>query len=93
MELEEDIPVTCYSTMLYDESIYKIYIILKESKYNKEEIKAFSKVCHINYIEASKKLKNKRNLIGEGNAYWVRDILEQLLKYDINYEIIPSYCY
>ncbi|NDO45568.1 hypothetical protein [Clostridium sp. MD294] len=93
MKLEEDIPVTSYSVMLYDKNIYKIYIILKGNKYSKMEIKAFSKVCNINYIEASKKLKNKKNLIGEGNAYWVKDILKQLSQYDINYEIIPPYCY
>lgn len=93
MELNEGIPVTSHITMLYDENIYKIYIILKENKYNKMEIKAFSKVCNINYIEASKKLKNKKNLIGEGNAYYIKDILKQLSQYDIDYEIIPPYCY
>lgn len=91
MELDEGIPATSYSPMLYDKNIYKIYIILKENKCNKTEIKAFSKVCNVNYIEANKRLKDKRNLIGEGNAYWVKDILEKLLQYDVNYEIIPPY--
>lgn len=93
MNLDESIPATSYIPMLYDENIYKIYIILKEDKYNKAEIKAFSKVCNINYLEASKKLKNKKNLIGEGNAYWVKDTLEKLLQYDVHYEIIPPYYY
>ena len=29
MELNEGIPLTSHITMLYDENIYKIYIILK----------------------------------------------------------------
>lgn len=93
MELYEGIPATSYSPMLYDENIYRIYIILKENKCNKVEIKAFSKVCNVNYIEASKKLNNKKVLIGEGNVYWVKDILKKLSQYDVNYEIIPPYCY
>ena len=32
MELNEGIPVTSHITMLYDENIYKIYIILKENR-------------------------------------------------------------
>jgi len=32
-------------------------------------------------------------LIGEGNAYWVRDILEKLMKYNIDYETVPPYCH
>ena len=30
MELDEGIPVTSYSPMLYDKNIYKIYIIVVE---------------------------------------------------------------
>lgn len=32
-------------------------------------------------------------MIGEGNAYWVRDILEKLMQYNIDYEIVPPYCH
>ncbi len=79
--------------MLYDKNIYQIYMILKESKCSIEEIKAFSKLCNINYIQSKNRLKNKRNMIGEGNAYWVRDILEKLMQYNIDYEIVPPYCH
>lgn len=92
-ERNNQFAVTSFSPMLYDKNIYQIYMILKESKCSIEEIKAFSKLCNINYIQSKNRLKNKRNMIGEGNAYWVRDILEKLMQYNIDYEIVPPYCH
>ena len=80
-ERNNQFAVTSFSPMLYDKNIYQIYMILKESKCSIEEIKAFSKLCNINYIQSKNRLKNKRNMI------------EKLMQYNIDYEIVPPYCH
>lgn len=89
----EGFPITSDVPMLYDRTVYKLYIILKDQICSTLEIKAVSKVCSINYLEAKKKLVDRENYIAEGDAYWVKDIRKQLLSYNINYRIDPQYPY
>ena len=91
--LQEDAPVTTDIPMLRDETIYKVYIVLKGNKCNHMEIKAVSKVCNINFIRAKSKLKEKKNLIIEGDAYEIRDISKMLSQYEVDFEIEPPYSY
>lgn len=91
--LQEDAPVTTDIPMMRDETIYKVYIVLKGNKCNHIEIKAVSKVCNINFIRAKSKLKEKKNLIIEGDAYEIRDISKMLSQYEVDFEIEPLYPY
>lgn len=86
-------PVTSSVPMLYDETEYKLYILLHDDICNLTEIKAVSKVCSINFLQVKNKLTSKRTLIVEGRAYTIRDILQILLKYDVKFEIDPPYPY
>lgn len=86
-------PVTTDIPMLRDKTTYVVYVILKEKQCNNFEIKAVAKVCNINYLEARNKLINRKTLIAQGNAYEIRDILEILLQYDVNFKILPPYPY
>ena len=61
MTQDNNTPATSYIPMLYDKTVYAIYLIIKGSKYNHAELKAFSKICNINYLEANQKLKHKKN--------------------------------
>lgn len=87
------IPVTTDDPMLQDRVVYKIYIVLKGKECNIEEIRAVAKVCNINYLTAKSKLINKKTLIAQGDAYYIRNILRKLLKYDVNFIIEPPYPY
>ena len=88
-----DVPITTDIPMLRDNEIYKVYIVLKNDKYSIIEIKAVSKVCGINYIEAKNKLKNKKNLIIQGNAYEVMKALRILSQYKVVFEVNPPFIY
>lgn len=89
----EGVPVTTDIPMLYDETMYKVFIILGENKCNNTEIKAVSKVCNINFIQAKSKLTNKRTLIAQGGAFYIKDIILILSEYDVKIEIDPPYPY
>ena len=88
---KNEIPVTSDIPMLHDETAYKIYIILKNSQCNHNEIKAVAKICGINYVEAQNRLKETRNLIVEGDAYKIWNILQKLCKHDVDFEVDPPY--
>lgn len=90
---KNEVPVTSDIPMLNDETVYKIYIILKNSQHNHNEIKAVAKICGINYIEAQNRLKETRNLIVEGDAYKIWNILQKLYEYDVSFEVSPPYPY
>lgn len=89
----ERIPVTSNVPMLYDQTVYKLFIILKDQVCSTLEIKAASKICNINYLEAKKRLIKRENYIAEGNVYWIRDIQKELSCHDIKYKIEPKYPY
>ncbi len=93
MTQDNNTSATSYIPMLYDKTVYAIYLIIKGSKYNHAELKAFSKICNINYLEANQKLKHKKNFMGKGNAYWIKDTLQKLSLYHVAYEIVPPYPY
>ena len=77
---EGEFPVTSDVPMLYDENNYAI-------------VKVVSKVCGLNYIAVRNMLKEGENLIFEGNAYETRDVLDKLVKSEIQFEVRPPYPY
>ena len=79
--------------ILEDTQLYEIYIVLKKEKHDKEELKVFSTLCNIDYMEASRRLKKNDRLIAKKDAFDIKKIRSQLDEYGINYEIIPPYPY
>lgn len=88
-----EFPITSDVPMLYDENIYKIYVLVKNVKKNYTVVKAISKVCGLNYIAVRNMLKEGENLIFEGNAYEIKDVLDELMKCEIQFEVKPPYPY
>lgn len=85
-------PVTSDIPMLRDRTIYKLYLIKERGKSTIEEIKATSRMCGFNYIEASKKLKEEQQfLLAGGDAYEMRDALKIISLYDVCYKVVPPY--
>lgn len=89
----EEMPATSNVPMLYDQTEYKLFIILKDRVCSTLEIEVVSKICNINYLEAKKRLMKRENYIAEGSAYWIRDIRKELLSHDVNYKIEPQFPY
>ena len=84
--------VTSDSPMLRDQTIYKLYLIKERGKSTIEEIRATSRMCGFNYIEASKKIKAEQQfLLAEGDAYEMRDALKKISPYDVCYKVLPPY--
>lgn len=88
-----EVVTTVSHPMMYDTTIYHVYLILNQDTCNLQEIKAYAKLCHINYIQAKKALTNQRNLIASGNACEVKEILYHLKQFQVHYEIEPQYPY
>ena len=85
-------PVTSDSPMLRDSTIYKLYLIKESEKSTIEEIRATSRMCGFNYIEASKRLKEEQQfLLAQGDAYEMRDALKIISLYDVCYKVVPPY--
>ncbi len=83
---DTDLCVTSDSPMLRDRTIYKLYLIKERGKNTIEEIRATSRMCGFNYIEASKKLKAEQQfLLSEGDA------LKIISCFDVCYKVIPPY--
>ncbi len=87
-----EVPITTDIPMLRDRTIYRLYI-KKEEKNDINEIKAISKICNINYIEARKKLLEQIVFVAEGDAYEMKDLLQIIGRYEVSYEIKPQYPY
>lgn len=85
--------ITSFSPILSDATKYCIYLILSGSGCSLEEIKAYAKVMNVNYLQAKRVLKQKRNLIATGSAYDIWKILGRLTQFDVHYEIEPEYPY
>lgn len=86
-------PVTSISPVFHDKTIYCIYFVCEQGNYNLGAIKAYSKLMNVNYVQAKRKLNNKRVLVATGNAYYIRDLLNEIAKFQVHYEIIPPYPY
>lgn len=89
----DNIPATTDIPMLRDKTLYKVFVIIDKTQCDIMEIRAVSEVCNINFIEAKRKLKEKKNNIFQGNAYKVKDVLRILEKYNVCYETEPCYPY
>lgn len=90
---EGEFPVTSDVPMLYDENAYKIYVLVENVEKSYAIVKVVSKVCGLNYIAVRNMLKEGENLIFEGNAYETRDVLDKLVKSEIQFEVRPPYPY
>lgn len=90
---EFSVVVTSDSPMLHDKTIYRVFLLIEGEKCCIEEIKAYSRICSVNYIGAKKALAQKRNLVMQGDAYRVKDVCEILQQFKVKYEIDPPYPY
>lgn len=90
---ELETPVTCYDPMLYDETTYHLYFILQQDRSDLEAIRAFSKLKGVNYIQAKRILNDTRVLVAAGTAYDMRELLNRLAQFQVQYEISPPYPY
>ena len=88
-----EFPVTSDVPMLYDKNTYKIYVFAENIEKNYAVVKAVSKVCGLNYIAVKNMLKEGENLIFEGDAYEIKDVLDKLMKCEIQFEVKPPYPY
>ena len=86
-------PVTSFSPMLQDQTIYHLYFVLEQDQSNLEAIKACSKLMNVNYLQAKRILHDRRVLIATGDAYDMRELLHQLAHYQVQYEVSPPYPY
>lgn len=85
--------ITTYIPILEDKTPYCLYLVMKEDKYSQEELRAVSKLCGVNFIEASKMLNKRKVLLAEGNAYDMKHKLEMIRNYDVEYQVIPPFVY
>lgn len=79
--------------MMYDKTIYHIYLVLEHDTCSLDEIKAYAKILHLNYVQAKYALTNKRNLLASGDACDIKEILYKLCRFQVHYEIEPPYPY
>lgn len=86
-------PVTTDIPMLRDGTRYSVFILLRDEKCNIEEIRAYSAINCVNYIEAKRHLVQQKNFLTCGDAYYIQSVCEKLRHFQINYEIEPPYPY
>lgn len=79
--------------IMYDKTIYNIYLVLEQDTCSLDEIKACAKILHLNYVQAKCALKNKRNLLASGDACEIKEIVYKLNCFQVQYEIEPPYPY
>ncbi len=85
--------IKSYNSKLLDDTIYHVYLIICTSNPNLDEIKAYAKIKHVNFIEAKKMLIYGRNLLSSGNAYSTENIVKKLGCFQVNYKIEPTFPY
>lgn len=86
-------PITTDIPMLEDRTTYSVFILLQAEKCNIKEIKAYSAINCVNYLEAKRRLIQKKNFLTRGDAYYIRDVCKKLRRFQVNYEIEPPYPY
>lgn len=84
-------PVPPISPMAHDKIIYRIYFVCEPGSYDSGTIQAYSKLMNVNYVQAKRKLNHGRVLAAAGNAYHIRDLLNEIAEFQAHYEIIPPY--
>lgn len=85
--------ITSYCPMAADKTTYSIYLLLGGEGGNKEEIRACAKVLNLNYLQAKKRLDQKRCLLLQGSAWRVQEVVEKLEAFEVRYEIEPPFPY
>ena len=88
-----EVVTSVYHPIMYDKTVYHIYLVLAQNTCSLDEIKAYANICNLNYVQAKYELKYKRNLIAEGNASYIKEILHKLSHFKVYYEIEPPYPY
>lgn len=88
-----DLPLaTSDSPMLTDHTIYKLYLVKQSENSTIEEIKATSRMCNCNYIQACEKLKKEQQLLlAQTDAYEMRDALDTISLFKVCYTVVPPY--
>lgn len=76
-----------------DHTTYCVYLILRDSCPDYQEIKTYAKIMNVNYIQAKNALILKRNLLASGNAYEIKELLDKLSCFQVHYEVEPAYPY
>lgn len=76
----------------YDETKYTISLLPKES-FTKEQMSFISKKCQCNYIDIKQKLSKEKMKCISGVATELKDVIIDLNKLDIKYEIEPKFKY
>lgn len=82
-----------FGPMFTDQTIYRVYLILREQNPDLEEIKVYSRIMHVNYVQAKRALTEKRNLMSCANAYNTAEILKKISHYHVNCETEPEFPY
>lgn len=85
--------ITSYCPMEKDHTTYCVYLILRDSRPDYQEIKTYAKIMNVNYIQAKNALILKRNLLASGNAYEIKELLNKLSSFQVHYEVEPAYPY
>lgn len=76
--------------MLRDTTVYRAFLFRQGDICSGKKIRALAKIRGVNYLEAQEALRKEEKIfLAEGDAYGVRDALEQLLQFDVKYEIDP----
>lgn len=92
----ENIFKSCFNRlgpMEKDHTTYCVYLILRDSRPDYQEIKTYAKIRNVNYIQAKNALILKRNLLASGNAYEIKELLDKLSSFQVHYEVEPAYPY
>lgn len=66
---------------------------LQQDRSDLEAIRAYSKLKGVNYIQAKRILNDTRVLVAAGTAYDMRELLNRLAQFQVQYEISPPYPY
>ena len=69
--------------------IQNLFIVLAGEVASVPEIKAYSRLCKVNYVAAKKALVHKRNFVTKGTSHYVRELCSALDGYGVCYEIEP----
>lgn len=85
--LEENVSIPIFE----DKQIYRVYLVLKKEKYNKNELNVFAKIRGISQKNADKKLQTGDRLLAEGDAMLIKEITIRLKGYSVNYTIEPEF--
>ncbi len=86
-------PVTTDIPVPRDRTSYSVFLLLRAEACDMEEIRAYSAVNCVNYMEAKRHLIQQKNFLTCGDAYYIKSVLDKLRHFLVAYEIEPPYPY